>query len=707
MDPAGPHHATVPAAPSRRGRLGRLVRTAAATARIPDPPTPPPPVEQTWNPLVYLRQQRAARPRWQRLGFLTVIGALLALTVGVGETIAAAVGPAGAVAAWPVLEWPGRLAAAAAGVGWAVLLLGWRSAVPVIGLAVFARWFGDTTNEDEDGDEDGLVLPPPGSVVARRVPAGPPASPAVPEQADPPAPDSPLAKTVARWAQIADWAGGGLAGSTLKHVTANPWGWSGTLLLRPGLTLEDAQARRRNLDSALGIRPGSVRLDQDHTRADRVTLRVVERDPLERPIRWRGPQVGSVTQPLPLGPFEDGSAMLLPVAGQCVLIAGIRGSGKSGLLNVVVGELAACPDVALWGLDLKHGLELGPWAPVFDRIARTLPDAEALLEAADRIRTARGELLAREGTKREWRPTPERPALVVVCDEQGRLRESPTAVARLEAIATMGRSLGVWLVSATQYPTVEVLGSSELRSQYTCMVLLRIQRKQHVNVVLGEGAANAGWNAHEIDPDKPGVCYLHAPGATSPKLGRAWQLTDRMIAQVAAHYAPHRPHLDLISAQAASAVLAQDAARDTSWSAGPSPFLTPAAAAAQGPPTWPTQAAAAGTVLDPPGSVPPPDGDGLGPAGDGDRAIAVLVHTLRAAGPTGRTIGELKAATGMSRSWVYLRLRELADAGHISRVDRGRWRLTSLPPTVGAASDREHPRRQPIVHGRPPRARGI
>jgi hypothetical protein len=329
--------------------------------------------------------------------------------------------------------------------------------------------------------------------------------------------------------------------------------------------------------------------------------------------------------------------------------------------------VAACPDVVLWGLDLKHGLELGPWAPVFDRIARTLPDAEALLEAADRIRTARGELLAREGAKREWQPTPERPALVVVCDEQGRLRESPTAIARLEAIATMGRSLGVWLVSATQYPTVEVLGSSELRSQYTCMVLLRIQRKQHVNVVLGEGAANAGWNAHQIDPDKPGVCYLHAPGATSPKLGRAWQLTDRMITQVATHYAPHRPHLDPVSAQAASAVPAQNALP----SAGPSPSWPPAAAVSQGPPAWSTH------QTDATGTVPPPTGDGLGPAGDGDRAVAVLVHTLRAAGPGGQTIGELKAATGMSRSWVYLRLRELADAGQITRVDRGRWRPTS------------------------------
>ena len=168
---------------------------------------------------------------------------------------------------------------------------------------------------------------------------------------------------------------------------------------------------------------------------------------------------------------------LLPLAGQCVLVVGIRGAGKSGVLNAVVGQLAACPDVVLWGLDLKHGLELGPWRPIFDRIATTLPEAEALLEAAERVRAAHGQLLAREGKAKEWRPTPQRPALLLVCDEQGRLRQSPTAIARLEAIATMGRSLGVWLVSATQYPTVEVLGSSELRSQYTCTVLLRVQRR--------------------------------------------------------------------------------------------------------------------------------------------------------------------------------------------------------------------------------------
>jgi DNA segregation ATPase FtsK/SpoIIIE, S-DNA-T family len=669
MDPAGADRATLTDRPHRRpGRLGRAWHAAAATARIPNPPPPAPPaVAPTWNPLTYLRQQRAGRPRWQRLGFLGLVGTLVALTLGVGPTVAAAVGPAGAAAAWPILEWPGRLAAAAAGAGWAVLVLGWRSAVPVIGLIIFARWFGDTTEDRDEDDRDVLRLPPPGATPAGR------RSPTAVPQAVPPDPDSPLTRTVARWGRIAEAAGGGLAGSQLTKVGVNPFGWAGPLLLRPGVTLEDVQARRRNLDSALGVRPGSVRLDQDPARADRVLLRVVERDPLEKPIRWPGPGITTVAQPLSLGLYEDATSMRLPVAGQCVLIAGIRGAGKSGVLNDVVGELAACPDVVLWGLDLKHGLELGPWTPVFDRIASTHADAETLLDAAERVMAAHGQLLAHERGDREWRPSPQRPALVIVCDEQGRLRESSAAISRLETIATQGRALGVWLVSATQYPTVEVLGSSELRAQYTCTVLLRVQRKQHVNVVLGDGAATAGWAAHEIDPGKPGVCYLHAPGANTPKLGRAWQLTDRMVAQVAAHYAPYRPHLHPDAAHAAGTVPDQD----TYPPSRPSPSSPPAPPTLDWP-AWPTPTIDGRPVPGPSPAFPSPTRDGTaGPTEDSDRARQILLRTLRAAGPAGRTIGELKTATGMSRSWVYLRLGELVDAGHATRVDRGRWRLTN------------------------------
>ena len=34
-------------------------------------------------------------------------------------------------------------------------------------------------------------------------------------------------------------------------------------------------------------------------------------------------------------------------------------------------------------------------------------------------------------------------------------------------------------------------------------------------------------------------------------------------------------------------------------------------------------------------------------------------------------------ATGMSRPWIYLRLRELAERGQVIQVSRGRWRAVS------------------------------
>ena len=43
---------------------------------------------------------------------------------------------------------------------------------------------------------------------------------------------------------------------------------------------------------------------------------------------------------------------------------------------------------------------------------------------------------------------------------------------------------------------------------------------------------------------------------------------------------------------------------------------------------------------------------------------------------------ELMDETGMSRPWVYQRLQELARAGQVTQVSRGRWRAATGPPSV-------------------------
>jgi len=69
--------------------------------------------------------------------------------------------------------------------------------------------------------------------------------------------------------------------------------------------------------------------------------------------------------------------------------------------------------VVIWAIDLKRGIELGPWAPCIDRLAVTPAQACALLRDAVAILEARAGAVGR----RTREPSPERPALVIIIDE--------------------------------------------------------------------------------------------------------------------------------------------------------------------------------------------------------------------------------------------------------------------------------------------------
>jgi hypothetical protein len=60
---------------------------------------------------------------------------------------------------------------------------------------------------------------------------------------------------------------------------------------------------------------------------------------------------------------------------------------------------------------------------------------------------------------------------------------------------------------------------------------------------------------------------------------------------------------------------------------------------------------------------------------------AALWAALVTAGPRGASIADLMQATGKGRTWVYERLRQLADAGRVIQTIRGHWRA-ALPPRL-------------------------
>ncbi|MGH7868658.1 MAG: hypothetical protein ACREP9_13770, partial [Candidatus Dormibacteraceae bacterium] len=180
------------------------------------------------------------------------------------------------------------------------------------------------------------------------------------------------AEVVASWLQFT--APGAPIAKALGGSKASIWkrdevGWSLLLELSSGHTVSEVIAITANLESALKVRRGSLRIIPDEL-ANRCYLRAVTKDLLKAVEKWPGPSSQSILQSIRLGTFEDGASALLllvPEAGKGVslLLAGQTGMGKSSLINIIVGSLANCRDVVLMGID-PQGTELGPWESVFE-----------------------------------------------------------------------------------------------------------------------------------------------------------------------------------------------------------------------------------------------------------------------------------------------------------------------------------------------------
>ena len=422
-------------------------------------------------------------------------------------------------------------------------------------------------------------------------------------------------RTLESWPRVAEETG--LRGSRVLSAVVDRWGWRGLLQLGGGQTAADAMNRLPAIESSLGARRGAGRIEPVPARADRAYLRVLDRDPHAEPIRWTPPAATTIAEPVELGVFEDATPVRIPLLRRHVLLGGATGAGKSGVLNVILAALSGCPDVVLWGVDLKAGMELQPWAPCLDRLATTPAEATGLFADAVATLEERAGRLAGEG-QHVWEPTPDRPALVIVVDEYAELADNARdALVQVDSIARRGRAPAVTLVIATQRPTQKTMGSGTVRSQLEVRICLRVQERRDVELILDKGMLAAGWNAHTLDA--PGKFYLYAPGFDVPRRARGYLLDGDDLTAAITRNTPHRPTLDL-SAPAAVAESAEP-------------------------------------VHDP---------------------EITLWTALLNAGTDGLSIPALMDTTGKGRTWVYSRLRNYADTGRAVQVARGRW--TAVEP---------------------------
>jgi hypothetical protein len=329
------------------------------------------------------------------------------------------------------------------------------------------------------------------------------------------------------------------------------------------------------LEVAARLRHGSLRFERGD-QAHKVILHVAERDVLAETIPLPDDDEPlSITRPIPLGLYEDGQVCAVTLRELATLIVGLRGSGKSNLLNVLLAQLARCPDVLIFAIDLKGGRMAAPWIepwltqrsprPVVDWLATDRAEAEKMLRALLRAVDAR----SRSGSGGEKIiPSSRQPAILLLCDEVAVLMGVGTGgprtalegvtnatLARLATQLVMtGRSEAIDLIMATQRGAVTMTGSADLKSQCGLRIGLGVASEADARLIIPDDIRIAADLARLRHPGT-GIVQQGKQGRVLPV--KFFRIEHEAISKIAERYGRIRPGPDKLLEEALGGEYAQ------------------------------------------------------------------------------------------------------------------------------------------------------
>lgn len=317
------------------------------------------------------------------------------------------------------------------------------------------------------------------------------------------------------------------------------------------VTLDRIRGLVKQLEVVLKVQRGGVRVVPGED-ASLVQVHVVTRDVMAESVALPD-EDGEITvnEPFPVGIDETGEVFEMLWREVATIIIGMRGRGKSNLVNVLIAQLARCVDVVIWVIDLKGGRTARPWLapwlegqtsrPVVDWVATTVAEANLMLETALRAVQIRAHSGA-GGEKIE--PSAQQPAIIIICEEVATLvgmhadaASKPRSL--LMSTTQLGRSEAVDPILVTQRNTVTMTGSGDLISQCPRRIALGVSSPEDARLAIGETVTAAAIASLK----HPGSMYVR-DGDVTPVPVKAFRVEFDQIARLALRRSWLRPGLE-------------------------------------------------------------------------------------------------------------------------------------------------------------------
>lgn len=321
------------------------------------------------------------------------------------------------------------------------------------------------------------------------------------------------------------------------------------------------------LDQLAAARPGTY-IFEAGSNAGEIVLNVFERDVLAETIPYpyeHGPK--SIHDPMPLGQYATGETFYITYRELAALLVGIKGRGKSGLINDHLAYWTGCSDVVVWMMDGKAGETALPWiqpflddgtlTPALDWVATTDAEFDAMLLAA--------RMVSKYRTKARLSPvvpSPSLPGVIVVVEEAsvitgtGNYGNVKRADLAREGVVT-GRSSGEDWLLASQRATVTMLGSGDMKSNLDLRYGMGVVDPYDARDIFSDGKLASSLYALGDDKRYRGVFLVQAPGSRRVMPVKAYRIEEDTIPGIAKRNAVFRPMLDAGTADAVDEGLKQ------------------------------------------------------------------------------------------------------------------------------------------------------